>query len=83
MASSTQTQTQNQPVQLAVPIFILHYRKGGTNQSLQFSWPDKQGAIEKAQEYCKKRDLRFLRVDDWLYDIQKLIDFEPDEGFKR
>lgn len=64
-------------------IFQLVYKKGGVVQSLHFAWPDKAGAIEKAKEYCTKKDLRFLYLIEWLHDIQQLIDFEPDEEFRR
>lgn len=64
-------------------IFELRYRKGGLMHTLNFSAADKDSAIAKGKEYCEKRGLRFIYVNEWLQDIQKLIDFEVDEGFKR
>lgn len=71
------------PVSKMDSIYELRYRKGGLIHTVFFSWSDRTGAIEKAKEYCEKRELRFIYVSEWLQDIQKLIDFEPDEGYKR
>lgn len=64
-------------------IYELRYRKGGLMHTFFFKWTDKQGAIEKGKEYCEKKSLRFISVNEWLQDIQKMIDFEPDEEFRR
>lgn len=80
MATVTTSVTENKS---DFSIYELRYRKGGVLQTLFFKWSDKEGAIAKAREYCIKKDLRFIYVNDWLQNIQKLIDFDADEGFKR
>jgi hypothetical protein len=77
MATATPTSTN------PGSIFELRYRKGGLIHTLYFPWPSKDGAIEKAKEYCEKRGLRFIYVSEWLTDIQKMIDFDPDGDFKK
>lgn len=80
---ATSTPVQSSPAKADFGIFELRYRKGGLLHTVFFKWADKEGAIEKAKEYCDKRQLRFIYLNDWLQDIQKLIEFEPDEGFRR
>lgn len=67
----------------SMSIYELRYKKGGLIQTVFFKWTDKHGAVEKGREYCEKRNLRFIYVNEWLQDIQKMIDFEPDEGYQR
>lgn len=62
-------------------IFELVYKKGNLLHSMHFRAPDKEVAMEKAKLLCEKRQLRYVYVNPWLHDIDKMIEFETDENW--
>lgn len=65
----------------ATDIFELVFKKGNVLQTLHFKCSSKETAIEKAKLYCEKRQLRYVYVNPWLHDIDKMIEFEAEEGW--
>jgi hypothetical protein len=65
----------------AADIFELVYKKGNLLHTVHFRAPDKETAIEKAKALCEKRQLRYIYVNPWLHDIDKMINFETDDNW--
>ena len=67
----------------AVDIFELVYKKGNLLHTMHFKAPSKEVAIEKAKQLCEKRQLRYVYVNPWLHDIDKMIEFEAEDGWNK
>jgi len=58
-------------------IFQLIFKKGNVLNSLYFTSSDLKTAVAKGKEYCEKRQLKFIFVSQWLFDIDEMINFDP------
>ena len=55
-------------------IFELVYKKGNVLSRINFKAKDKDTAIEKGHKYCEKKQLRFIHVNTWLFDLDEMTE---------
>lgn len=70
MATQTQTQPESKGLE---NLYKLRYKKGGIPTEFIFAAVDKRTAFEKGQLFCQTRDVRFMNVERFSYDIDYLI----------
>jgi len=57
-------------------IFELVYKKGNILSYIHFRSKDKEEAMEKGRKYCEKKQLRYVYVNPWLFNLDEMAEHE-------